>query len=131
LVDLVRIKASHFDRCVYDDQFLELDFKFGQVPLALFLESIDGKPQRPQLNLRQLINLGAWDDLDTKKFRSFHLNETVDNAIVLVDQYGHAKTECLNRPRHRPHVSRVLATDGSAQWAQLLNRNIDQREWRD
>ena len=46
LVDFIQREARDLDRHVGEDQFLEFEFQFVEVPLPLLAEAIDGKPQR-------------------------------------------------------------------------------------
>jgi hypothetical protein len=59
LVNFVQRKSGDFDRRVADDQFLELDLEFIEIPLALLAEAVAREPSQTTLDLVQMSDADA------------------------------------------------------------------------
>lgn len=132
LVDFIKRETGDLDRRIGEDQFLELDFEFEEVPLALLAEPIGGEPQRALLDLRQMIDPHARDTGKAKQPRRLNPDGAVEDQLVLAYEHRHAKAERAYRARDIPHMGGIAVADFSRWQVELVQQDVDKLEpWQD
>src|SRR6185437_4057031 len=98
-------------RRVGKDQFLELDLKLIQVPLALLPKAIGGEAQNALFCLVQMLDPDARDAAEAKLPSRLDPNSAVDDGIVPADQDRRAEAEGADRARHLADMGRIELAD--------------------
>ena len=130
LIDLAQGEAGDLDRRVGEDQLLEFDFEFGEIPLAFLAQAIDRQPQGPLLRLRQMIHADAGQGGKTQQLRPLDPDFTVEDHVVLADEDGSAEPELADRAGDLAHMRRVALADLARRRTQIIRRDAHHFELR-
>ena len=132
LINFVEGEAGDLDRSVHNDQLLELNLEFADIPGPLFAEPINGKPECPLLRLAQMPDKSKIRGILGRP-RSFAASTRASPSrtiLSLPTRTGSQKPSALTEAA----ISRTCAGSSlrisRAGIAQLVKRNVGQGERR-
>ena len=111
LIDLVQGEAGDFDRGVCQDQFLELNLQFVEVPLTRFAETVHGEAQDALLLLAQILDSDTRRTTEAEKPRRLNADRAVENEVVFANQDRRTEAERADRIGDLAHMGGVELAD--------------------
>ena len=130
LVDLVQGEAGDLDRRVGQDQLLELNLQFVEVPLALFAETVDGEAKEALLLLGQMVDPDARRTAEAEKLRRLDPDLAVEDEVVLANEDRRTEAQRADRIGDLAHMGGVELADLARRRAKVLKEDVGKIEWR-
>jgi hypothetical protein len=96
MVDLGGRESGDLYRRVQQDQFLKLNLQRIEIPLPLFGEAVDGKPQDALFVWIQMLNAHARDSIEAQLLGCRVACFAVNELVAVSDQERIAETEEAN-----------------------------------
>ena len=131
MVDLGGREPGDLYRRVQQDQFLKLNLQRIEIPLPLFGEAVDGKPQDTLFVWIQMLNAHARDSIEAQLLGCRVARFAVNELVAASDQERVAETEEANRGRDLSHMSGIKLAQLPGGGPKLFQGNVGKLQARD